>query len=388
MSLSIERDSLSLNLIKLMFVALTLDMGGDFGVRNGVLALCAVGLLWINGVVLPKGWLLAYGLLVTCPAMSLLLGVVNASDTSISLSQFQSTALAFLIFLLIYKLPYQETTKALVFAISIAACVAVFLAIGLILGVDSASVILTAMAEKGGGFFGERGVGDKGVIPNVYFKSTLFFVPTFVYTLFTRKYWIAILCFLALIAAVSKTGMLVSVIVAFAYLIWNKNIKCFLIGGILLSIVVFFIAQTPLFFLFEQITNNESDTVSTRVGHLESLTDLWGNNPLNLFFGFGLGSTFYSSGAGGIVSNIEIDHFNVIRKYGLLGALIFFAWVLNTAFVAMKNSRAEIKSMGWSLLFAFLVAGTNPVLISPLFFIFLFITMAANHQSTSRNRIE
>ncbi len=387
MSLNMSRNRLSIIAVTVMFIVLALDMGGNFGVRNVVLPLCSVILLWANGLAISKGWLLPFGMLVACPAISLLIGVIDTSDLSLALSQFQSTALAFIIFLLLYKVPYQESIEALVFAMSIVACLAISLAIGMMLGIHSVSEILNYISEKGGGYFGERGVGVEGVIPNVYFKSTLFFVPTFLYSMFTKRYWVAIVCFLALIAAVSKTGIVISVIVAFTCLLWNRSMKSFFIGGVLLFVVVFFIVRSPLYFLFAQIANNESGTVSTRLGHLESLINLWGDNPLNFLFGFGLGSTFYSSGVDSIVSNIEIDHFNVVRKYGFLWAIIFWVWILNTAYVAMKNSHAEIRGIGWSLLIAFLVAGTNPVLISPLFFVFLYITMSANDQS-NRNKIK
>lgn len=372
-------------LVYLLFFSLAIDMGGDFGLRNIALPVGMLFLVFMYGVSVPNDWLLPFGILVVYPSALLLIGITGGAELPVAISQFQSTVLAFVVFLFVYRIPYAVTSKVLLFSLFSVALLAVGLAIGLILGIDAVSGILSMLADKGGGYFGERGVGVEEIVPNVYFKATLFFVSAFVLSIFTKRYWFAGIFFLALVAGVSKTGMLITGFVLLIYLFWNKNIKGLLFGSILLVAVVFFVMQSPLFILFDEIAKNESATVNTRAGHFESLVSLWSDNPLNLLFGFGLGSTFYSSGAGAVVSNIEIDHFNVVRKYGFLWAMLFFSWVIKVAYTAIKNNHDDVRGMGWGLLLAFIVAGTNPVLISPLFFLFLFLTMAANHQTAIRN---
>jgi hypothetical protein len=153
------------------------------------------------------------------------------------------------------------------------------------------------------------------------------------------------------------------------------------VGGLVVAAAVALVVSSPLFTLFREIAENDSTTVNVRAGHLESLLALWRERPANLLFGFGLGSTFHSAGAGDVVSNIEIDHFNVVRKYGLFWALAFFAWVLRTAWMAIRDARVDVRGLGWALLAGFVVAGTNPVLISPVFFLFLFVTLSAIDQA-------
>ena len=113
-------------------------------------------------------------------------------------------------------------------------------------------------------------------------------------------------------------------------------------------------------------------TENVRLGHVVSLFELWNDHPLGLVFGFGLGSEFYSSGSGKIGSNIEPDHLNVIRKYGLIWAMMFFLWVLGVSRSAINGNAVQVRALGWSLFFAFVVCGSNPVLISPLFFLCVF----------------
>lgn len=384
-TLSFKKNWLTKFLVASMFLGLAIDMGGDFGIRNVVLPICALLFVLTNGLSFPKGWLAAFCILVVYPAVLLLIGVFSNGDLSVATSQFKSTTLAFLLFLLVFKMPYALATKTLLFVLFSVALLAVLLAVGLTLGIDQVSEILSWMADKGGGYFGERGIDIEEIIANVYFKSTLFFVPSFVIALFSKRYLIAVVFVFALIVAISKTGMVVAGLIALIYLFFNGSRKDFFFGVISLLAILILVIKSPIYVLFYEVVTNESETVRIRIGHFLSIINLWQDNPFNFIFGFGLGSTFYSIGAEAVVSNVEIDHFNVVRKYGIFWALLFFTWVLRVSYAAIKNKHADVRALGWGLLIAFVVAGTNPVLISPLFFIFLFVTMAANSQTMARN---
>jgi hypothetical protein len=114
------------------------------------------------------------------------------------------------------------------------------------------------------------------------------------------------------------------------------------------------------------------------------MPELFSDHPLGLLFGFGLGTEFYSEGLGQYVSNIELDHLNCIRKYGLIWSGIFFGIVLHTSVRSINSKLKGVRILGICLFFAFVVAGTNPILISPVFFLILFVTMLANIQSNPK----
>jgi hypothetical protein len=379
--IALDRRLLVKVLVTAMFASLAIDMGGEFGLRNVVVPLCGLMLVALSGPVLPGRWLFPFMLLVAYPTGSLILGLAGGAALPLAFSQYQSTILAFALYVLLFHVSYTDTSRALLLALFAVAMLAVALAVGLALGLGGVPEILAVMADRGGGFFGERGVGIEDIFPNVYFKATLFFVPAFVLALFTRRRVIASFCFLGLVVAISKTGMIVVLLVAAIHFARTGSTRERLAGGILLLAAIVGLSQTPLATLFLEIVQNDSATVNVRAGHLESLLALWKERPASFLFGFGLGSTFFSSGEGGIVSNIEIDHFNVVRKYGLFWATAFFVWVGRVAWGAIRDHRTEVRGLGWSLAAAFLVAGTNPVLISPLFFVFLFVTMAAVDQA-------
>lgn len=376
-----HREKVTNVFVFLMLLSISIDMGGEFGIRNVVLPACALAIFVLKGIVLRKEWLFHYTLLVCYPAFLLLLGVAQGFNFSLGLSQFQSTFFAFVLLVLLFKVPYRITAAALAYSILFVALLAVVLAVGLWFGLGPLVDVASLLEEKGGGNFGGRAVGVEAVIPNIYFKSTLFFVPALLFFLFERKYLAALICFLGLVAAVSKTGIAVSIMLAAIFFARSAGFWGRFWGVIVLAAIVFWLVQSPLFILFDEIANNKSHTVDIRAGHFESIIDLWMNDVVGLLFGFGLGSTFYSTGAGGVVSNIELDHLNVVRKYGLVWALLFLLWVLQVTFSAIRNSRTDVRALGWALIISFIVAGTNPVLISPLFFLFLFVTMAANDQT-------
>ncbi len=378
----INRNKVTNMLIGIMFFSLALDMGGGFGLRNVLLPICMLLYVMLSDILVPKNWLIPFALLVVYPTVSLIIGIVGGAEIAVAISQYQSTVLAFMLFIILFRAPYKVTMDLLINSLFVVAIIAIILAVGLVLRIDSISDIVWFIADKKGGYFGDRAVDIESIIPNVYFKSTLFFVPAFIYSLFTKRYLFATVFFAALIVAVSKTGMVITTLIAIFYLLRFGNKKELIMGGLVLISSLVLIAQSPLLTFFIEVINNDSETVNVRAGHLQSLVYLWSESPNNFIFGFGLGSTFFSSGTQEVVSNIEIDHFNTVRKYGILWSLLFFFWVLKESYTSIGSSSSKIKNFGWGTLIAFFVAGTNPILISPIFFLFLFITMAANVQSS------
>lgn len=224
-----------------------------------------------------------------------------------------------------------------------------------------------------------RGIGES-LIPNVQFRSTLFFVPAGLYFLLSRKLLPFYICFIGLIAAVSKGGMIFLFIISSLFFLANKgHMRWF--GLVSAVLIVFFLYNYPLWESFREIYTGESRTVEVRLLHYESLMKLFSEDHIGFVFGFGLGTEFYSTGAGFAVTGIELDHLNTIRKYGLIWSLVFFGFIISISLRAISSRFSDVRTLGVCLAAAFIVAGTNPVLISPIFFLILFVTMQALDQS-------
>jgi len=115
----------------------------------------------------------------------------------------------------------------------------------------------------------------------------------------------------------------------------------------------------------------ESETALIREGHIDSILKLFARNPHYLVLGQGVGLPFFSSGEAGDVQNIEVDHLNTIRKFGLPWFLGFSALVFLPAWNLISSGGMEMRAFGFALISAYLAAGTNPVLTSPLFILLM-----------------
>jgi hypothetical protein len=369
-------------LIAAMFMAVALDMGGQIGVRDIVVPIAAAMLIVVRRTVFPRQIAPLFALLVVYPTVLLLIGVIKSADLSVAVSQYRSTVLAFILLVILSDSPYKILAKALYYSIGFTALIAVILAISLIMGITVFDGLINRLHENSAGYFGLRGVGDN-FIPNIYFTATLFYVPAALYFLFRGSNFIYLICLIGLVAAVSKAGMLFVLFgtIIFLFSKGKMSSKLLIVGT--LGLVLLFVFQSPAMELFIEIEEGRSGTVAARIGHMVSILQLFSDHPLEFLFGFGLGTEFYSEGIGQYVWNIELDHLNCIRKYGFIWSCIFFWVVLHTSIKSIKSNIEDIRILGGCLLSAFIVAGTNPVLISPVFFLILFVTMLANIQSAS-----
>jgi hypothetical protein len=381
--LRLGRSSIENVLIAAMFMAVALDMGGQIGIRDIVLSLGAVMLIVVRRIVIPRQFALLFALLVVYPTVLLLIGVLKNVDQSVAVSQYKSTVLAFILLVILSNSPYANLAKILYYSISFTALIAVVLAISLSLDINAFNGLIQRLHEESAGYFGLRGTGEF-IIPNIYFKATLFYVPAALYFLFRGNNIVYFICVMGLVAATSKVGMLFVLIGTILFLFRKGNISSKILIGVFVSLLLLFIFQSPIIKLFYEMQEGDDSTIQVRIGHMISILQLFSDHPFGFLFGFGLGTDFYSEGVGQYVTNIEVDHLNCIRKYGLIWSCIFFGIVLHTSIRSIKSHVKEIRILGVCLISAFIVAGTNPVLISPVFFLILLVTLLANMQARAR----
>jgi hypothetical protein len=362
-----------------MFLALGLDMGGQAGLRNLLVPVCLVVIVLTKGVGVTRASIAWLGLFVLYPTVSLIIGLDDGAELGVALSQYQGTVLSFVLYLVIRQFDYRFSSDVAFLSLASVAAVAVALFGLMYLGIGYFDAMLARWHEGAAGYFGMRLLGGE-LFPNIYFKSTLFFVPAFLYLLYRGHWLAAFVCFLGLIAGISKTGIGVCLLVLAVYAVFGFGFWHRIVVLLCLAMAGLLVAMTPIFEVVIGLVSGGGETIDVRAGHIASLWQLFSEDPVALLFGYGLGAEFYSSGAGDFVTNIEVDHLNVIRKYGLfwfIGLLLFVALLV---FRAWSSSDPQLRLLGWALLIAFLVSGTNPVLISPMFFVVLSIVLAAVEQ--------
>lgn len=230
------------------------------------------------------------------------------------------------------------------------------------------------------GFVGVRGLGLE-LAWLVYFKLTLFYVFGFSVAVYRRSPAVAVLFFLALMLAVSRSGVvLCGVVFAYHSIVGREGVAGKVVGATILATVVALAAffgsgsryVTSYYGAVMSIVTGEDVSSGVRVSDLSDIWDHIEANPHILVVGQGAGTTFFSTVRQAEVADIELDHLNMIRKFGLPYALAVCAFILGPALrMAQDRRRGPVgearRGLGVAAAALFVAVGTNPVLMTPLF---------------------
>jgi hypothetical protein len=345
-------------------------------------------------------------LFVAWPTWSLLFGAARGGDLSVGVSQVTPFLFALLLALILPafddRLPLR-LFYACLFSLAVVVIVSFTLVFLLPENAISQRIFETlASLHEREGYFGTRSWGEMDV-PVFYFGSTLFLVPTFVYYLFSARIVRAGVVLLALGATFSKAGISIAVGFGAIYCLvalfsplgsdssagpktkWRRYLRASLPVLLLGAFVALLLLSFPGFFQEIQDTySGESDTALVRRDHIHSLTGLFVRNPHYLLVGQGVGLSFFSSGEASNVQNIEVDHLNAVRKFGLPWFVAFPGAVFLTARRLIKAKQAELRASGFALVSMYFAAGTNPVLLTPLFIILIAFSYFARRPQIAR----
>jgi len=219
----------------------------------------------------------------------------------------------------------------------------------------------------------------------IYFTATLWLVPVAIYFAQIRRYAFSICCLLGLVFAVSKAGALIGLIgmvgtIALQYKRRSGEDSrlrragnrvrgvVLLLSGLVLASLVFPDFRYDVLEAF--FGNDAAATRDTRFGHVRALIDMVRDKPSVMFVGEGAGTTFYSSETGQYGIRMESDHVDAIRQHGIFWSLAFFALCGLIAWKLTRAAEPETRATGWAFIGMFIAAGTNPQLITPLFFFY------------------
>ena len=246
----------------------------------------------------------------------------------------------------------------------------IFIFFGRLMNIQFFAIINDFFLINSNGFFGYVIVNEIP-FPNVYFQATLSLVPIAILSIFFKKYLITILLLIALIVSPSRTGFL---FVCF-YLIANITLNNFSPFKILLFtlLLISLFSFPPIFDRFIKMFTSENEGSSIRIGHLSSIYDFFIKNPINIIFGQGPGTYFYSYGTKTLENNMEISQVEFIRKFGLISFFFFLAFYF-IPFLSIKKDNT--KPIIHALFFYFLVSFSNPVMYS----FFLLILLAISYK--------
>lgn len=377
--------------LALLFVANIFDPLGSLGLKYIAFLFAALSVFWTLRYFDLTSGELAFGLVVfvVWPTWSLLLGAACGGDLSVGVTQVTPFIFAVVLALILPAVDARVPLQAF-YACLLLLAVAVIASFALIVfwpdNAISQTVFDYLISLQGKeGSFGVQSF-DGLDVPWIYFTSTLFLVPAFVYYLFAGKALRAGIALLALGLTFSKAGLTLAVVFGVFYSLsalfsrsatgvtkgtktrprqrFRRFLPIAVVGGVTLLIL----SSLPTF--SDQIMDawgGTSDTALVRIGHFHSVMDLFVEHPSYLLVGQGAGIAFFSLGESEYVQSFEIDHLNAIRKFGLPWFIAYSAIVFYSARKLFATRQKEERAFGFALMSAYLAAGTNPVLLSSLF---------------------
>jgi hypothetical protein len=358
--------------ISALLFSLVLDVGGAFWLKYMSLTIaCIVTLVLVTNCGVYKKFLID-GLVFGFFACSALVSIMRGAPFELALSEV--SFLAFFVILLLGEKVNRQFLESLFVRASLLAALIVLVTFFLILVFPQIALIFTGFADENRlGYIGFRAGGEG--LPNIYYRWSAWLILGFSLSLYAKKYLISIIIamasFLTLSTAIIAGILLVLIFYgAFGnrsgYSRFSKILIIYTILPALFALSVFMFPEVVSEILSKFST--QSDSTSVKLGHIQSIFALLNLNPLYLFFGQGVGTSFYSTGVNGIISNVEVSYFNLLRQFGAIGCLIFFGYVFFVVTQLMKIGKAG-QSWGVGLSVLFLVAGTNPILLSPIFIV-------------------
>jgi hypothetical protein len=375
----------------LFLLSLVLDIGGAFGLKYavgtliGLLLVLCPGALWV-----PRSFLWREGVLfVLLPAGFLGLAVV-VLDVPPGLAGGSLTYLAvWMIFPLLLQLPRKWLVEAFV-TVMVGASLVVLVLAGVLVAafvwgrLDLVLIVHEFSATYRLGYLGQRPDSMAWTfLPNVYFRWMMLLIPAAVLVV-GRPLYQAIPVLLAVLVSLS-TGLVLfaglGLVAALALAPDTGPRKRHAVrlkyAGIAAAMVLIMVVSglSEARFMVTGKLSTASPSTSVKMGHIASIQDILVARPAVALVGMGVGSEFYSRGAQAVVADVEVSHFNMVRQYGLLYTLLVFAYV---AFIAVRLWSSDLIGKRWAigLLALFGAAGTNPLLLSPVFFTVLVIGAA------------
>jgi|GEM_PF-813028 hypothetical protein len=378
-------------------IALLVDVGGAFGLKYAAFAILSVYVLILittNKISIPINFIvLELPLFIVAPIFYLFLAnaifSVPLANAMRELTPF-ATWLLYPLLLLIH--PKERIISLFTMALFWGAVFTVIIFCGILLldnlnQGDLIAKIHTFTSEYRLGYFGQRPFGNNlsAFFPNVYFRWTLLLIPAAILLLQgnKRQFIVVVLATLLTTSTAAILFLLIGIFWAsFGNLLKGKFSRLyaqrFILFGIMLSIATLILYTSGYGhvagFVVSKLSGLSAST-SIKVGHIKSILALMSKDIMTLLFGTGVGSSFYSIGVNRIVTDVEADHFNLMRQFGILYSLGFFVYIFLLFFELRRLDRTgRLLSIG--LMMLFIAAGTNPLLISPIFFLLLVISRA------------
>ncbi len=361
-----------------MLLGFCFDLSGHLGLRMLFSFPCVLYLL-LRNLYTFKDNLYIFGLIFLLgifPFFQLLKGFVLYKPNEFVVSQFMSTFQMIFLYISLKNVDGNKLLNEFLNSIFIVQICVLVLFLGGLLGNPILTYIIHFLGVPfNGGYFGFLLV-DGYTVPQIYFKSTLFYIFPTIYFFSEKKYIKSLISIITLVLALSKAGSVLALFGILILIIKRKKIYDFFFILIFILLIGFF---------GESYLNNYLELKDSYTLYVRDMQIRWFQNwiftePIDFIFGMGLGSNVKIPGFG-IASALELDHLDTIRKYGFL----WFIIIIIILFKIIIKSFSLKNHFGITIAFimTFIGVGTNPLFLTSLFFIITFIIYKLNHEQIS-----
>lgn len=355
-----------------LLLSLILDIGGGFGLKFICLVFAIfVGIYWVavNGI---YNKFLIDAAFVLFFISSALVSIIRGVPLSNALPEI--SFVVFFVILFLGKGAPPEFLESLLVKICLIGALIIISTFLIFRQYPEIGYAATNFAKEYRlGYLGFKSGSE--LIPNVYYRWSAWLLVGFSLSLYSRSYLTALLIGISAVMTLSTAIITGIFLILFLYAsVLGRNSASRILGtlSLLFLSILLLIGVTKFFpYLASEFLSKfsaESYSTNVKLGHIVSILSVLDSDLLFLIFGQGVGTSFFSVGANEIVRDVEVSHFNLLRQFGLLGIIIFFCYFF---YVVAQLYKLGKVGRPWvaALLVLFLVAGTNPLLMSPIFIV-------------------
>jgi hypothetical protein len=180
--------------------------------------------------------------------------------------------------------------------------------------------------------------------PNSIFKEpshySIYILPIFYYSLFTRRYYLAFFYLLGLFLSTSTTGFAAGIIIFFYYLFINKKTKKIILYVLpLVLLPLIFLKDSILVLLDKNLSKLDSNSMTENIRLFGTLPFFEKMDSFSIIFGLGHNQLGDFMTARGLEAyNYSNSYLMSIFSFGIIG-LIAFVWLL-TKLHKVNNNKA------------------------------------------------
>lgn len=223
----------------------------------------------------------------------------------------------------------------------------------------------------------EIGMMGKGHIYSGYYKIFMKSSPILCFTLFKeakeKKYIKMILILLTLLVSGTRSNMffpIAMLIICFFIEQKGDNRRLLKVVFALIMVVISIGYIDSIWASFrETFIEKGSLSDSVRLGHLDGLIESYKRNPINIFIGTGMGSSFYSYGSNSYANSIELSYLDLFRQMGIVFFMAFMYFLIKPLFGNFIDISTKCAYIAYLL-----IAATNPLLFSSTaFMVYIYI---------------